>query len=110
MQIKTEEHPNVTIVSLCGRLDSVTTPAFESSIAGIVASGRQRLLIDCSELRYISSMGIGAMVQLAKTLEAYGGRLSFAGLTQTVRSVFEIVGLLTIFRVYPSRQEALLAE
>jgi anti-sigma B factor antagonist len=110
VQIATEQHPNLTIVSLRGRLDSVTTPAFESSIEAVVASGRSRVLIDCSELRYISSMGIGALVQLAKTLEASGGRLSFAGLTQQVRSVLDMVGLLTIFRVYGTRQEALLAE
>src|SRR5258708_24382232 len=92
MQIATEKLPELIIISLCGRLDSTSTPEFESSMKEIIASGAGRVVIDCSELRYVSSVGIGAFVHSAQSLGATGGSLSFAGLTQHVRSVFEMVG------------------
>ena len=107
MQIATEKLPELLIVSLCGRLDSTSTPEFQSSMREIIASGEARVVIDCSELRYVSSVGIGAFVQSAQTLGAAGGSLSFVGLTQHVRSVFEMVGLITFFQIFSSRQDAI---
>jgi len=107
LEIDLEKLSHVHIVSLRGRLDSAGTPAFETSMKDLIASGEKRVLIDCAELRYVSSVGLGVFVASAQTLGASGGGLYFAGLTQHVRSVFEMVGFLSLFEIYPSRSEAL---
>jgi anti-anti-sigma factor len=95
------------IVVLRGRLDSAGAPVLQSSIDDIVGSGPQQVLIDCSELRYVSSIGLSVFIAIAKALEPSGGSLAFAGLTQHVRSVFEMVGFLGMFQVYGSREDAI---
>jgi anti-sigma B factor antagonist len=107
IEIAVEKLSHLQIVSLRGRLDSAGTPAFESSMHEVIESGEKRVLIDCSELRYVSSVGLAVFISSAKTLGASGGGLYFAGLTQHVRSVFEMVGFFGMFEIYPSLQEAL---
>ena len=107
LEIDLEKLPNLQIVNLRGRLDSAGTPAFEDSMKTLIDSGEKRVLIDCAELRYVSSVGLGVFVASGQTLGASGGGLYFAGLTQHVRSVFEMVGFFGIFEVFPTRAEAL---
>ena len=107
LEIEVEKHPHLQIVSLRGRLDSAGTPAFETSMKLLIEAGEKRILIDCADLRYVSSVGLGVFVASAQSLTASGGGLYFAGLTHHVRSVFEMVGFFGIFEVFPTRSEAL---
>ncbi len=106
LDISVETLSNLQVVSLRGRLDSAGTPALESSMNELIAAGGKRVVIDCSELRYVSSVGLGVFVSSAKALEANGGRLSFAALNQHVKSVFEMVGFSAIFVIHHSAEEA----
>jgi anti-sigma B factor antagonist len=107
IEIVLDKDSHLNIVSLRGRLDSAGAPVLQSSIGDIIGSGAQQVLIDCSELRYVSSIGLGVFIEIWRALEPSGGNLAFAGLTQHVRSVFEMVGFLGMFQVYLSREEAL---
>lgn len=107
IEIELEKHPHVHVVTLKGRLDTTGTPQFETSMQGLLDAGEKRILIDCADLRYVSSVGLGVFVSSGKSLGAAGGGLYFAGLNDQVRSVFEMVGFLNLFEIYPSRGEAL---
>jgi anti-sigma B factor antagonist len=74
---------------------------------GVLGSGSKHVLVECSELKYVSSVGLGIFIASGKTLGAAGGALCFAGLTPHVKSVFEMVGFFGIFEVYPSVEDAL---
>ncbi|MFN7919332.1 MAG: STAS domain-containing protein [Bryobacteraceae bacterium] len=107
LEIALEKHSQLQVVSLRGRLDSAGAPALQSSLNELLSSGESSLLFECSELRYVSSVGLGIFVTSAKTVRASGGRICFSGLNSHVRSVFEMVGFLGIFEVYPSLEAAL---
>jgi len=107
LEIELEKLPHLQIVNLRGRLDSAGTPAFETSMITLIEAGEKTVLLDCADLRYVSSVGLGVFVASGQKLGAAGGGLYFAGLNQHVRSVFEMVGFFGIFEVFPSRVEAL---
>lgn len=107
IEIVEERVSSLLVVGLRGRLDSAGTPSFEQAMKGLVSAHEQRVLLDCTELRYVSSVGLGVMIDSAKALQAGGGTLSIAGPNQHVRSVFEIVGFFSLFEIFPSREEAL---
>jgi anti-sigma B factor antagonist len=107
LEIELEKHARLHIVTLRGRLDSAGTPAFEASMKSLIEAGETRILIDCMDLRYVSSVGLGVFVGSAQALGSAGGALYFAALTQHVRSVFEMVGFLGLFEIYSSRSEAM---
>jgi anti-anti-sigma factor len=100
-----------TILSPKGRLDSATAPAFEQEFLRASATGLSRLLIDFSELTYISSAGLRVVLKAAKRMQSEGGRVALCALGPQVAEVFDISGFssLSIFSIHPARAAALAA-
>ena len=106
MQFSTRTSNDIHIVSLSGSLDSTTSPDTQKSMDAVVA-GAKKVLLDFSQLDYISSAGLRVLLGAAKKLRASGGTLGMFGLNQSVREVFEISGFSTILSIYQSEAEAL---
>ncbi len=106
MQISTRTSNDIHIVAIAGSLDSTTAPEAQKAIDAVLA-GSKKVVLDFSELDYISSAGLRVLLSAAKQLRASGGTLRIFGLNQSVREVFEISGFSTILTVFPSEAEAL---
>lgn len=102
-----DKMPAVDVVTLRGRIDSAAAPAFGGALKEMIAAGSRRVVLDCAELRYVSSAGLAVFCECGNLLGEDGGSLGFAALTPHVRNVFEISGLFGLFPVYASREEAL---
>ena len=106
MQISTRTSNDIHIVAITGSLDSTTSPEAQKSLDGVLASAK-KVVLDFSELDYISSAGLRILLGAAKQLRASGGKLGMFGLNQSVREVFEISGFSSILSVHESEAEAL---
>jgi anti-anti-sigma factor len=106
MDINIQIQGKATIVAVSGRLDSLTSPIFDEKIRTCLAS--QRIILDLQQVDYISSAGLRSILVAAKKIKDNAGQLELAGLKGGVKEVFEISGLSSIFKIYPSVQEALL--
>ena len=106
MQISTRTSNDIHIVAVTGSLDSTTSPEAQKSLDAVLA-GAKKVLLDFSQLDYISSAGLRVLLGAAKQLRAKGGTLGMFGLNQSVREVFEISGFASILSIYPSEAEAL---
>jgi anti-sigma B factor antagonist len=76
-------------VQLVGRLDAAEAERADEALR--VMAGPLRL--DCAELDYISSAGLGVLIELHKRLLAAGHTLTLANLVPRVRNVFMYAGL-----------------
>jgi anti-sigma B factor antagonist len=63
--------------------------------------------VDLSDVRFIDSSGLGALVSGFKNAVTYKGSLALAGFQDQVRSMFELTRLNRVFDIYVSEQEAL---
>ena len=107
MEISIDKQSKAVIVAVKGRMDAVTAPAFETTLADHIVTGASLFIVDCSALEYISSAGLRSLLTTAKALRACDGELVFAALQDVVREVFEIAGFGTIFTVFDSTDAAL---
>lgn len=107
MEIATAREENAVIVSVKGKIDAVTAPEFEESLAGMIAAGEIVFLMDFSGLEYISSAGLRSILSTAKQLKHKNGTIAFCGLKGPVKDVFKISGFGTIFKISETREEAL---
>src|SRR4051794_29640985 len=107
LQIGVETVGPWSVMNLQGRIDAASAEEFDRSVRELIASGGSRILFNCGELRYISSVGISIFVECAKLAAASGGYLCFAAMNPHVRNVFDIVGFVGLFHIYPSVEEAL---
>ncbi len=106
MDITEEKRGEVKIVGLRGRLDATSTPGVEQKLLNLIDQGERRLVLDFSELSYISSIGLRVLIDTAKSLQKTKGRLALAALNNHIREIFKIAGFTSIFAIYPTRDEA----
>lgn len=107
MEINTKKKDNVLVISLKGRLDAVTAPDFDKKLESLLSEGENALIINFSELEYISSAGLRSILVSAKQLKANGGRMLLAELRGPVKEVFEISGFYSIFQIFEAEADAL---
>lgn len=83
------------VVHAAGRLDAAQAPRAQShldGVGGVVA-------IDCRQLEYISSAGLGVLLKTQKRLLALGGRLRLTGVNPQIRDIFAYSGFDQIFEI-----------
>ena len=102
---------SVRRLELHGCLDSHTVVAFERSVQGVMDGGPEDgdcpcMVLDLSQLTYISSAGISALMGLTRRLRERGSELFLLKPTEKVFRVFRTLGFTNIFRIINDESEA----
>lgn len=92
--------------TLRGYLDAHTVNEFEAFMDRSIETGGLRYVLDISELNYISSAGIGAIMAVTQRLRRSEGELVLLRPNEKVFNIFDKLGFTKIFRVAYSREEA----
>jgi anti-anti-sigma factor len=106
MVIKITTQGNITVVSMEGSLDTNTSKEAGDQLNKLVADGNKKLLVDLSNLDYVSSAGLRILLATTKALKPLKGEMRICGLNETVNEVFEISGFTMIFNVFKTAEEA----
>ncbi len=101
----TELMANIWVVAPFGRLDSQFTPTFEQVVGEKIAD-RQMIILDLNHVDYVSSTGLKTLVSLWQRARAKRGDLVLTSVHPRVSEVMAIVGLDSVFTVYPSVEAA----
>jgi anti-sigma B factor antagonist len=107
MDITSATHERAVVVALSGRMDAVSAPQFEKTCDSFIAAGAKNIIADISALTYISSMGLGCLLSVAKKVQPDGGKLYVGGAAGMVKEVFRMAGFETIFPMLGSSAAAL---
>jgi anti-anti-sigma factor len=89
-----------------GRLDSDLCPSIEDVVNNQLDSGHRYLIMDLTDVDYVSSSGLKTLVGLWQRARELKGDLVLAGLNNRVSEVMEIIGLDLVFGVYVTLQDA----
>ena len=100
--IRRREQPPWTVLSVGGDLDVVGAPDLRQAVVTAVADGSRLLALDLSELDFVDSFGIGAVVGALKRLRQRGGDLALVCPSPRIRRVFEICDLDRILALHDS--------
>lgn len=106
MELQNEKRENGTLVTVKGRMDSTTSSTFDTHCQQIVDSDENIIVIDLTELEFISSAGLRSFLILAKKLKTTGGIIHFCGLHGMVKEIFSVSGFGNMFTFYDSADEA----
>lgn len=107
MKIQTENRGDVSILELTGELDYHSSPELREKLTELVAKQAPKILVNLKGVDYMDSSGIATFVEAYQKSKRYQGRLVLAELTPTVRGVFEIAKLESLFEIAPTFEEAL---
>src|SRR5258705_13705225 len=87
-----ENRGRTAVLRLKGRLDVKTSPILLQRVAEIQANG-QNLVLNLSEVSFMGSSGIGALLVLVEQFQEQGGSVRFASLSPAVDSVVKLLNL-----------------
>jgi anti-anti-sigma factor len=109
LSIQVRDMDGIALMQPEGFVNAHTVRQFESALEEIIQSGRYTILMDCEALTYISSAGLGAIMGLIEPIRENGGDILLCNLQGNVFSIFDTLGFTQLYRVFGSREEALLA-
>lgn len=108
MIINIQEKPEATLLELGEeRLDAHNSGDLKNEMLSLFEDGKNQLVIDLKEVRFIDSSGLGALVSGYKNASARSGNLKLCALQPQVKSMFELTRLHRVFEIYPSADDAL---
>ena len=94
--MKTSEGTKLTI-ALEGRLDTTTAPQLEAEIKSSI-SGVTELVLDFSQLEYLSSAGLRVLLAAQKVMNKQGTMI-IRHVNETIQEVFEVTGFVDILTI-----------
>lgn len=100
---------DIVAVVLTGRLDEDNCNYLLDCVEDEILDGRKKLILDCGQLDYISSMGLGMLVRVNARMKKLGGDVKLAAVQGAVAQVLSVVGLNRIFQIYPTVADAIAA-
>ncbi|MFN0214181.1 MAG: STAS domain-containing protein [Saprospiraceae bacterium] len=107
MKISQSQKDNIVVLALEGRLDTLTSSTLQESLDGLINSGQHQILIDCTELQFISSSGLRVLLTAAKQLNSLQGKFALCALKDRIREVFDIAGFTMLFSIFSDVAAAL---
>ena len=97
MNITISEQEGKLVASIVGDLDNAASTQAERSLAPVFERTDCDIVIDCTELKYISSSGLRILLNIYKHTRSNGNKAILKGLTEDVKEVFQISGFLQLF-------------
>ena len=93
-------------VVLCGEVDARTFQSFEAQLDTLLKSGCRNLIVDCAKLSYMSSAGIGVLVNAMTEITDRRGSLVLLTPNERVTEILDILSVRDYFRIAYSEDEA----
>lgn len=106
MEIAVNKMDGIAVATvLVDELDASNAEEFKREIAPALEANT-RFVLDLSQLRFVDSSGLGAMLSCLRQLSAKSGDLKLCGMSKQVRGLFELVRMHRIFDIYGTKEEA----
>ncbi len=96
----------VRVLKLGGDLDAHAFPSLQDRLESLVAAGAPRVVLDCRELDYISSAGLGVLKKMMPEAREAGGDIRLAALSPKIGNIVKLLGFSKIFRIYDDVEAA----
>ena len=97
MKTTIQEIDGNMVAKLEGRLDTTASPETEKAMQPLYDCENQDIIIDCTNLEYISSSGLRIFLSLLKNTKPRGCHVYISGLNNDLRQVFAMTGFTNLF-------------
>ena len=103
MDIKSFEKEGVWVFQVNGEINISTSPELKKQFE---KQPSKKVVVDLEKVNYIDSSGLATLVEILKKTKMQGGSLALAGMSDKVKSLFEITKLDKLFQITRNQEEA----
>lgn len=90
----------IRLIKLSGRLDMAGTNLIDKQFVEYCSGDNVFVLVDLSQVNYLSSIGIPMLISSAKAVANRGGRMALLNPQTSVKLVLDITGVANMLRIY----------
>jgi anti-sigma B factor antagonist len=105
VSIQTETEEDFFIINISGEIDASSSIHLDNKIGEVIKSAKN-ILINCTNLKYISSAGLGVFMSYIQEMDEGDIRMILFGMSPNVKNVFEILGLDQLIKMVETKEEA----
>ena len=98
---------DISVIKVGGYIDTTTSSELEESLKRLIQAGKYNIIIDLSQVDYVSSAGWGIFISELKNLREKGGDLKLVGMIPDVYEVFELLEFHYILKAFDTIEEAI---
>jgi anti-anti-sigma factor len=109
MELSTRPLPgraDAIVVSVVGEIDSQSAEQFRQDLVALVNSDVKHLVLNLSDLSYINSSGLGALVAAYKRVRTLDGSLRLCHVRGAIAEVMKLIRLHTIVDIFDTEEAA----
>ncbi|MEU3460599.1 STAS domain-containing protein [Streptomyces sp. NPDC006733] len=99
-------HDGLAVLAVVGELDLDSEQVLADAIASVLDTGRSQLILDCGDLSFCDSRGLGLLLALRQTLDERGGSLVLAAPSPQLLRTLELTGADQIITLAGDVEEA----
>jgi anti-sigma B factor antagonist len=100
-QVRIENVPSAILVRVRGSINLLQAGKLQNRLQAVTAQRPALVVVDLSEVPFVSSLGLGVLVELRRAVVRSGGQVVVAGLQKAVREVFSASRLEWLFLIVP---------
>ncbi len=105
-KIAQRERDSVNVLELKGYLDAHTAPRLEEAFQNLLKSRRYNIVVNCRDLSYISSAGLGVFMAFIEDVRKNAGDIKLTNMSSKVYNVFDLLGFPLLYEIFKDEQEA----
>ena len=105
--VKSPDGTTATLAEVDGSIDASTIQQFQQVMDKLVERGVKNLILDCTNVKYINSTGLGTLLKYSDTFESIGGHIAFCRVPSKVMLVMEMLGFNALFNIVTDEATAL---
>jgi anti-sigma B factor antagonist len=98
-EIQREAKGELEIVHLSGSMDAYSFPRLEEILNELRDQNRNRVILECSGLDYISSAALGAFIGFARRAHEQNGDLKLVSVSPKIMNIIELLGFHKILEI-----------
>lgn len=98
-------NPTIKVIAPQGILDGTKVADFRSQIDRGVREGAKMILVDFSDVTFMDSSGLGALVLALKTIRGAGLKMFLCSINEQVRMLFELTSMDRVFEIFTNKEE-----
>ncbi|MCD4812406.1 STAS domain-containing protein [bacterium] len=106
MSIKLLNEEDVAVIGLLGDIDMQEVVNIRNTIASVLDSGCNQLVLDLSRVQHINATGMGILTESLRRIRHLQGDMKLAGVNPYVENIFELTGIKRFFEIHATRGDA----
>ncbi len=105
MDVQVKPYDDATLIEVSGDIDGSTASILQEPIVEVSSQKDSRILLDMSQVDFMSSAGLRVMLLLYRQISANNGRAVLIGLSEEIQDTMRATGFLKFFQVADSVEE-----